>query len=347
MVICGVMSGSSLDGLDIAIVDFQNSDDHWNIIHTYLISYSDEWEQNLRDFHTLDARSYIRFKYDYSHYVGQLINDFLTKINLDVEYISFHGHTLVHSPEKGFTEQIGNGAIIAAKTGIPTFTEFRNYDITLGGQGTPLAPIVDVHLFGGYDYYLNLGGIANITSIDDERITAYDICPCNQVFNYFAQLLDHKYDKDGHLAREGDFDERLHHSIGLHPYFTANSPKSIDNNWVRDVFIPSLGNTSYDSILNTYMEWMTSHIADQIKILSNSRMLVTGGGTHNTYLIELLSEKLQLKNCELVIPTIEIIDYKEAILMAFLAKRYLDRKCNVLHTVTGAERSSISGSLHY
>lgn len=341
------MSGSSLDGLDVAIVYFEEGNEKWHIKSTHLIPYSEKWEQKLRNYHLLDAGSYIKLKYDYSHYIGELLFGLLDSSSTQVDCISFHGHTLIHRPENGYTEQIGNGAIVAAKTGVPTMTEFRNYDIALGGQGTPLAPLVDLHLFEGHDYYLNLGGIANITSVTKNSVVAYDICPCNQIFNHYAQLLGHKYDKDGELAKKGNLDKELHITIGKYQYFKDLPPKSLDNNWIRSEFIPSLGRHEHTTILHTYAQWMTSHIVDQVKTKDSSKMMVSGGGAHNTFLIELLKEKLVTVNCELILPSSEIIDFKEAILMAYLAKRYLNKKENILHSVTGAKRSAIVGSLHY
>jgi anhydro-N-acetylmuramic acid kinase len=344
MIIAGVMSGSSLDGLDIALVEFLNEE--WSICETIGIAYSEEWEERLRTYHELSATEYISLTYDYAHYIGQLLRSTFIKSIVKVDYISFHGHTLVHKPEQGYTAQIGNGGIIAGITGISTLVDFRSQDVATEGVGTPLVPFLELNYIKGFDYYLNLGGIANITSVNDEVVQAYDVCPCNQVLNHYSLMVGMPFDKDGILASKGAFNQELSEYFSSYGYFEKSPPKSLDNNWIRSAFIEGIPNAAVEDVLHTYCVWMADCISDQVKSRSKSKMYSTGGGTHNTFLMSQLRNVLAKKNCELIIPSREMIDYKEAILMAALAKNYLEDKPNVLSQVTGSLRDSIGGALY-
>ncbi|MFT6335481.1 MAG: anhydro-N-acetylmuramic acid kinase [Saprospiraceae bacterium] len=344
MIIAGVMSGSSLDGLDIALVEFR--DEEWSICETIGIAYSKEWENRLRMYYELSAAEYISLTYDYAHYIGQLLKATFSKSNVKPDYISFHGHTLVHNPGQGFTEQIGNGGIIAGITNISTLIDFRSQDVALGGVGTPLAPFLEVNYIDGYDYYLNLGGIANITYVNDDEVSAYDVCPCNQVLNHFSLEVGMPYDKGGVLASKGNFLQEQSDYFSSFDYFQQLPPKALDNNWIRQEFIEGIFNARADDVLHTYCVWMANCIANQVKSEFQTKMYSTGGGSHNTFFISQLKKALAIKKCKLVIPSKEMIDYKEAILMAALAKNYLENKKNVLSQITGASRDSIGGALY-
>jgi len=338
------MSGSSLDGLDVIVVKFK--DDKWTTLDAVNLSYNEEWENKLRNYHLLSAREYISLKYQYSHYIGEMLKGYFKSNQIQPQYLSFHGHTLVHNPSEGYTEQIGNGGVIAGITGIPCITDFRNQDVALGGQGTPLAPFLDTEYLGSYDYFLNLGGIANITVTNSGDTIAYDVCPCNQVLNYYSLKKGKAYDHKGELASQGQFDQDVVEYLSSFPYFSQLPPKSLDNNWIREVFIPGIPTGSPEDILHTYCDWMADRIAEQVKSESHTTLYSTGGGTHNLFFVEKLNSALAQKNCELIIPSKDMIDYKEAILMAALAKNYLEDKANVMSSVTGATRDSIGGALY-
>lgn len=338
------MSGSSLDGLDIALVNFRGAE--FSICKSIGITYSKDWEDRLRGYHELSAAEYISLSYDYAHYIGQLLKSTLSKLNVNADYISFHGHTVVHNPDQGYTEQIGNGGIIAGLTGISTFVDFRSQDVAIGGVGTPLAPFLELNYIKGYDYYLNLGGIANITFVNNEAVSAYDVCPCNQVLNHYSLKVGLPYDNGGNLASKGRFILALADYFSSFDYFQQSSPKSLDNNWIRKEFVEGIPDAAVEDVLHTYCIWMADCIADQVKFGSIARMYSTGGGSHNTFFMAQLRNVLAKKRCELVVPTKEMIDYKEAILMAALAKSYLDNKPNVLSQVTGSSRDSIGGALY-
>lgn len=347
MVIAGVMSGSSLDGLDIAIVEY-NSNNSWDLLWTYDQAYSEEWVERLKNYQELSAVKYITLKSDYSKYISNLLLEAFALFKGKIDYVSFHGHTLMHLPDKGITEQIGNGGILAARLGISTITDFRIQDVIKGGVGTPLAPLVELNLFKGYDYYLNLGGIANITSIKSEGdISAYDVCPCNQVLNYFSNKVGKAYDDSGSLARKGAKDTALINFLDTVSYFQLDPPKSLDNNWIMEEFVPKIPSGNVEDILHTYCNWMAKCIADEVaEIKESTSLMVSGGGAHNVYFMECLQISLAKKNCNLFIPSKKIIDYKEAILMSLMAYKYLQGEKNVLSSVTGASSDSIGGALY-
>jgi anhydro-N-acetylmuramic acid kinase len=347
MVIAGVMSGSSLDGLDIAIVEY-NSDTSWDILWTYDRAYSEKWVERLKNYPELSAAKYIALKSDYSKYIGNLLVEAFALYDGEIDFVSFHGHTLMHAPENGITEQIGNGGILAALLGIPSITDFRIQDVTKGGVGTPLAPIVELSLFEGHDYYLNLGGIANITSIGlDGDTQAYDVCPCNQVLNHFSNKVGKVYDEGGSLAREGATNTSLIKYLDTVDYFQLAAPKSLDNNWIVEEFIPNIPSGKVEDILHTYCNWMATCIATEVEEREiPASLMVSGGGAHSIYFMECLKTSLAGKNCNLFIPSKKIIDFKEAILMSLMAYKYLQGEKNVLSSVTGASSDSIGGALY-
>ncbi len=347
MTIAGVMSGSSLDGIDIAVVRYGKGQE-WRLLDTYHEAYPTEWEEKLMQFSELSSMAYIKMKTQYSILLATMIDGFVKKSQYPVDYISIHGHTMVHLPHDGITEQIGNGGIVSAITGIPTIADFRIGDIALGGVGTPLIPIAEKILFAGYDYYLNLGGIANITRFSEHGIVAYDVCPCNQVLNYFSRKVGMEYDDKGQMAREGSFLQKVNHYLESVEYFEKPPPKSLDNNWIKTSFISQMDDFDVSDVLHTYTIWMAQCIANQVGVDEGEQraMFVTGGGVHNTFFIERLEKELEFKNCKLVIPSHEIIDFKEAILMTLMGKNYLDDTPNILSRVTGASRDSIGGALY-
>lgn len=346
MVVAGVMSGSSLDGLDIAVVEFGDSGE-WQILWTTERSYSSWWVERLKEYRTLTAQEYIVLKADYGKYIGNMLVDVFKEYGRAIDYVSFHGHTLMHLPSQGITEQIGNGGIIAAITGVPTITDFRIQDVTKGGVGTPLAPIVELNMFEGYDYYLNLGGIANLSKVYENRdVIAYDVCPCNQVLNHYSNLLGKEYDKGGEIARTGKYNSDLETYLNSIDYFRFSAPKSIDNNWIIHNVIPGFPEADPKDILHSYCHWMAQCIGNEIEGGKDTQLMVSGGGAHNTFFMECLREALSDKNCTLTIPSDQIINYKEAILMSLLAWKYMRHEVNVLAQVTGATSDSIGGALY-
>jgi len=369
----GLMSGSSLDGIDLAlsrIVLETHEDDFsvpdWEILQAETVPFRENWKERLPALVNASAREYLEAHAAFGHYCGELINQFLTRHStlatrqspLETRHstiIGFHGHTLFHYPEKGFTAQLGDGAAIAAITGITTVSNFRDQDVALGGQGAPLAPIADQCLFPGFDFYLNLGGIANLCAIDQEQVIAFDICPANQVLDALAREAGKDFDPDGALASTGWVNEEILTDMNRQAYYTRPWPKSLDNRWSRDHILPLLTDDSLSvpDKLRTSVE----HIAQQIRLsleqLLDSasfgktafRLLATGGGAHNLFLMRRLQEKLVGLNIGITLPDPLRIDFKEAALMAFMAVLRMEGLPNVLSSVTGASRDSVGGAV--
>lgn len=343
MQVAGVMSGSSLDGLDVVLVDF--GADGYEVLLSETVPFSDEMRQRLRSFHTLDSLGFLSLDRAYAVESAQIIQGILGR--RQVNLLGFHGHTTVHIPDDGITHQLGNGGILSALLGMDVVTDFRIQDVSKGGEGTPLVSIMDMQLFSGYDYYLNLGGIANITNVANGA--AYDICPCNQVLNYFCQLFsDQEYDKSGSISRKGNVQPVVTARLDELGYWATAPPKSLDNTWIKEIFMSKIlfDGVVLADILASYIDWAATKIADTIEIGEGQKLLATGGGTHNTYFVEVLNRKLATKGCELVVPTDEIINFKEAILMAYLAYLRHSNQPNVLSRITNATTDTIAGAYY-
>jgi anhydro-N-acetylmuramic acid kinase len=266
-----------------------------------------------------------------------------------VGLIASHGHTVFHFPGSRFTIQIGDGATLAAGTGIPVACDFRSSDIALGGQGTPIVPIGDLLLFKEYKYLLNLGGIANLTIKEENKIIAFDICAANQVLNYYAAHRELEYDRDGTLAASGQLYEPLLKALNELGYYKKLSPKSLDNGFSRDTIIPLIEhfNISIEDKLHTYCEHIGYQIAahmGEMQTNNNGNLFVTGGGVFNTFLTGRIKAHSPLP---VHIPSDRIVKYKEALVMAFIGLLRLRNEINVLGAVTGASRDSVGGALYH
>jgi len=345
------MSGSSLDGLDIVYCLF-TFDEKWTFKIIYTKDYSVEcWIDRLKNARNLSEEKLDFLDIAFGGFIAEKISQFIDEFSIsEIDIIASHGHTIYHFPEKGITKQIGFGKQIFDKTNIPTLTNLRQADIDLGGSGAPIVPIGDLHLFPEYKYCLNIGGITNVSIRNDENVIAFDICSANQVLNYFAFLKGKPYDNNGDLARKGNLNKRLFNSLNSIDYYKKFAPKSLDNLFTNKVLKHFKNfNIPVEDKLNTYCE----HIAFQISESLNNglkhieknkeKMLISGGGTFNSFLIERISFYLSKKNIKIVIPTSEIINYKEAMVMAFMGVLYLRDEINCLASVTGANRDSICG----
>ena len=358
MKILALMSGSSLDGLDIALIDIStigNSSLEWNIVEKDLIAYDSNWRNKLINLPLESALSYVKTKAAYSLYIAKMVNEFIIKYNLFPDLIAWHGHTIFHLPELKISEQIGEGGIMAGITNTKTITDFRITDISINGQGTPLVPIVEQLLFPGYEYYLNLGGIANISIHQENKIFAYDVCPTNQLLNHLSMQIDKPYDNNGENASKGQVDYNLLKKMSQFDYYNKKYPKSLDNNWIRDTYFPLFNGstTLINDKLATANQFILDKIYNELKISQRiffkqreTRLFVTGGGTHNGFLIQNLYQRLKELNIELIVPPKEIVDYKETILMALMGYLRVNNKTNVLASVTGAKRNTIGGAIY-
>jgi len=341
----GTMSGTSLDGIDIALCSFSDSGKTWNyeIVEAQTIAYPDPWIEKLKGAHHLNAQEFLLLNNEYGRYTGELISKFLRGKD-SPQLIASHGHTIFHQPEKKLTFQLGNGASLAAATGITTISDFRNFDVALGGQGAPLVPIGDQLLFPEYDYCLNIGGFANISfELNGVRI-AFDIAPANIILNNLAQQSGYPYDQDGRMGAKGTVDESLLKKLNTLDFYDQKWPKSLGREWIDHQITPllSASGLSIEDQASTIYE----HIAHQIsRVTGNTgRLLATGGGSKNKYLIDKLKHKT---SCKIVLPDEKLIDFKEALIFAFLGVLAFHGRVNVLSSVTGSVQDHIGGIIYH
>lgn len=344
----GVMSGTSLDGLDICLSTFQFNSGNWSykIIKATTISYDNVMRTRLFSAFNSTAHEITKLDYDYGLWIGNQVNEFLKTVEIRPDFVVSHGHTVFHKPSEGYTLQIGKGAAIAVQSGLPCICDFRSTDVCRNGQGAPLVPIGDMHLFSNFDICLNLGGFANLSFDNNGTRLAFDIGPCNIVLNSIARELGLPFDEDGNLGKRGNVNDNFLLKLNDLDFYKVNSPKSLGREWVENTVQPIINefNISPEDKLRTFYE----HISTQITLVTNKlkgkKLLVTGGGAHNDLLIHLLRSK---SNQSIVIPDVETIDFKEALIFAFLGVLYIKGSSNALASVTGAKTNSISGCLYY
>lgn len=345
--IIGLMSGTSLDGLDIACCRFEKNGNSWNytIESAVTYKYDDEWGRKLSTIHNASAYEFALANTEYGYYLAEKVNEFISKKNITgIDLISSHGHTIFHQPEKNFTFQLGSGANIAGRTGITTVCDFRSLDVALNGQGAPLVPIGDVLLFSGFDYCLNLGGIANISFDNYGKRVAFDICPVNLVLNTLAQTLGKSYDNEGELARYGSLNKNLLEKLNNLDFYKTTGTKSLGREWVEEVFFPVLNSfeISTQNKLNTVCEHIALQIAKHAKD-SKAKTLITGGGAYNSYLLERIKFHVQ---AEVIVPDKQTIEFKEALIFAFLGLLRFEQENNTLASATGASADSTGGAIY-
>ncbi len=354
----GLMSGSSLDGLDITFAELQEQAGKWSyeILAADCYSYSDEWVKKLKNAINLSAKDYQLLHTDYGHYTGQQINKFIDEhqLHYKVAVIASHGHTTFHMPERRMTAQLGDGAAIASETQLPVVTDLRALDVAFGGQGAPIVPIGEKLLLGDYDFFLNLGGIANISHNDPDNYTAFDICPANRVLNMLVNELGKEYDDGGQIAASGTVNEALLEKLNALEYYKQPYPKSLANDFGTDIVYPIIKDSGLEikDALRTYTKHVIMQITEAIKILKNPKpetrnpkLLTSGGGAFNTFLIQRLSDSLKELNVEVIVPDKKLVNFKEALIMAFIGVLRWRQEYNVIASVTGATRASIGGAL--
>lgn len=341
--VIGLMSGTSLDGVDIAFSNFYY-EGNWkfDLIHAETLAYSKEWEIRLKNLPSLSGEDLIRTNHEYGFYLGHIVNGILSRMNVRTDFIASHGHTVFHQPEKGFTYQIGDGNAIAAITRLPVVYDFRSADVALGGQGAPLVPIGDRLLFPDYACCLNLGGISNISLEDGGRRIAFDICPVNIVLNELASWKNQKYDDAGRMAASGKVIPSLINQLNHLDYYFQPPPKSLGREWIERFIFPLINQPGIptEDLLRTYCEHIVLQITKIINRKSAGNVLVTGGGAKNDFLIARLREQSE---SEIIVPEIKIADYKEAIIFAFLGILRWRNEINCLASVTGASADSSGG----
>jgi anhydro-N-acetylmuramic acid kinase len=354
--VIGLMSGSSLDGLDLVFAEISENSGTWGfeIVAADCYPYEREWQSRLQQAVHLNAQDYQLLHAEYGHYTGNAVNRFIDEKGLQyqVAFIASHGHTTFHQPDKRFTAQLGDGAAIAARTGLPVVSDLRALDVAFGGQGAPIVPIGEKLLLKGYDLFLNLGGIANISFHAAEAYTAFDVCPANRVLNLLAQEAAKEYDASGAMAAAGALHYGLLEKLNALDYYRQPYPKSLANSFGTDVVYPlikSFGVSTADA-LRTYV----AHIAEQVKHAvaanpkrrtTNQKLLATGGGAFNTFLMEQLQDALRPLSIDIVVPDAALVAYKEALIMALIGVLRWRQEYTVLPSVTGAARASIGGAV--
>jgi anhydro-N-acetylmuramic acid kinase len=344
--VLGIMSGTSLDGLDLALCKFVHDGIGWNyaIEKSQTTVYPDSWHQKLEQAHTLDAFSLLTLHKEYGRYLGEQVKAFLQSSE-PPDLIASHGHTVFHRPEAGITFQIGDGAVLAATTGLTTVCDFRTLDMALGGQGAPLVPVGDELLFGSFDYCLNLGGFANISFREGNNRLAFDICPVNILVNHLANKLDRSFDENGDIGRKGRIIDTLLTDLESISYYSYPYPKSLGREWLERFVIPLFNTQEWlvQDMIRTAYQHITSRITACLISDPSRKMLVTGGGACNTFLMELLKESTA---CSIAIPDMDIIQYKEALIFAFLGLLKTRNEINCLSSVTGSREDSSSGVVY-
>ncbi len=356
----GLMSGSSLDGLDIVFAEIHDNGGKWNyeIIHADCYAYNEEWIDKLKNAISLSALDYQLLHAEYGHYLGQQVNRFIeeNKLHYKVAIVASHGHTTFHIPAKKMTAQLGDGAAIAAVTQLPVVSDLRALDIAFGGQGAPIVPIGEKLLLGDYEYFLNIGGIANISGSAKPPLGGwgFDVCAANRVLNMLAADLGKEYDDEGKTAAGGSVNQDLLEKLNELDYYQQTYPKSLANDFGTDTAYPLIRDSGcgIPDALRTY----TEHIAVQIKNAitglknhkpqtTNHKLLATGGGAFNTFLVERLKDHLDELNIEVIIPDEKLVKYKEALIMALIGVLRWREETNVLSSVTGAKRDSVGGAM--
>lgn len=336
--VLGMMSGTSLDGVDLALCLFSKKEKKWNyqIVKQKVIPYSSLQLKQFAQIDSLSGEQLSILDIELGKWYGKIAAEFIQ--NEQVSLIASHGHTIYHQPEIRFTKQIGSGAAIYAATNIPTVCDFRSVDVLLNGQGAPLVPIGDCELFSECDYRINLGGIANCSYEEGNVTKAFDICPVNQVFNEIAKRKGLVFDKDGKIARSGKLLPNLFKDLNQLEYYTQPAPKSLGREWVEKMIFPLIGSYSLENFQHTFAH----HVAYQITsvMTPNTKALFTGGGAYNHFLMGLI--KAYSKGVKFEIPSKTLIEYKEALIFAFLGLLGAKGEINSLASVTGASRDSIS-----
>lgn len=356
--VIGLMSGSSLDGLDIAYCQFQLSAGKWNfkILKTDVVPFTSEWIKEIKNLPVATAKRLWEAHANLGNYFGECVSEFIKNNSLQnkVDFVASHGHTIFHFPEKKFTAQIADGAAIAARVNLRVVCDFRSADIANGGQGTPIVPIGDKFLFADYRFCLNIGGIANISCKTENTIVAFDVCAANQVLNSLANSLGKEYDDEGRIASSGNTDEELLNQLNELKYCSLPYPKSLDNSFSLEAVLPLLDKfqISTEDKMRTVVEHIAVQIAKHIQLIAgkekidfsaNEKMLLTGGGVFNKFLIERIEAQTKIL---IEVPNDELVKYKEAVVIAFMGVLRMRNEVNVLRTVTGASKDTIGGAVY-
>lgn len=361
------MSGSSLDGLDVAAVQFAGSAaaPTFEVLAAETVAYSSSWHERLQAAPDLSGEGLLKLHSDYGHWLGLQLRQFCVGHGVRPAFAAVHGHTVFHQPQAQFTFQLGEGQALASHLNCPVLTDFRSLDIALGGQGAPLVPLPEAHLWPSFGMFLNLGGIANLSIIPRSAAAAqglvgstwlkqppaalgFDLAPCNQVLNRLARRAGQAFDENGALGRQGQLLPELLNALHARPYLHLPPPKSLGNEDVRYDWQPVFNETNrVEDQLRTYVQFLADHLAATLeKLRQTGPLLVSGGGAHNAFLVETLRHGLAQVGVEVVVPEAAVVAFKEAIAFAYLGLRRLQHRPTVLPGATGAREPSSGGAVH-
>lgn len=346
--VIGVMSGTSLDGIDLAHINFTIEEDKWSykILESETISYSTDWLNKLKVAVSFSKEELIKLNEDYTELLGNIIKSFTYKYQIkNLDAVCSHGHTILHQPQNGFTLQIGNLPKIAAIIQEKVVCDFRVQDVQLGGQGAPLVPIGDRILFSKYDYCLNLGGFSNVSFEENLKRIAFDISPVNTVLNFYANKLGFDYDDKGKIARSGKINLDLLNELNALDYYKKSFPKSLGFEFVKEIVLLLI--EKYSIAIEDKMHTFTEHVALQTSLAlpkKEGKLLISGGGAYNDFLIERM--QFHLPNIKIIIPNNKTLEFKEALIFALLGVLKLRNEINVLSSVTGAKMDHSSGIIY-
>ncbi len=351
--VIGIMSGSSMDGIDLALCNIAEHDGKYTysveVAHTY--DYDDKWRVRLSQLRKADALAYAKTDVFYGHYLGQLVNDFMIQYQVRADLVASHGHTVFHYPNELITRQVGDGASLSAICGLPVVSDFRSMDVAKGGEGAPLVAIGDELLFPEYDFCLNIGGFANISGKVGEYRVAFDVSPANILLNRVARDLNLNYDKDGEIASKGAINYPLLAQLNDIDFYKLPFPKSLNRDWINEELwhlVKEGERLSSEDKMKTFVDHIGTQIGKSISYLSRNeaagkKVLVTGGGAFNLTLMDYIRTHSE---AEFIIPDEKLVKYKEALIFALMGVLRVENNVNIKKTFTGANSDSVSGSLN-
>lgn len=352
--IIGLMSGTSLDGLDIVFVEFKINDKKWKykILASECIDYDDKWKKMIANIPKFSAESFWQKHVELGHFFGKSTFDFMQRYNIfdEVDWVVSHGQTVFHKPQLGYTAQIGCGAAVSASAQKNVVCDLRSMDIALKGQGAPLVPVGEKFLFEDCSIFLNLGGISNISFHNHNTIRAFDISPANTLLNFFSKKMGFAFDEGGKMAKSGKLNNPLFNHWNNNSFYQIPIPKSLHTDYIIESFLSffDFESISIADALNTAVEHIAYSIGESFKLVPNfdltqKKMMITGGGALNDYLVSRIKHYVPV---DVFLPSKETILYKEALIMAFLGGLRILNVPNCYQTITGALKNSIGGAIY-